>query len=99
MFLSRRHLDHLTRGGWPSGCTLRHVVAALRWHQSCRIAHKLVTLKCAGEKHHDGGATNLTLSLDEIQESTVVANGYSGSYGQFRVLGRTIVSHSVVAKF
>jgi hypothetical protein len=27
------------------------------------------------------GATNLTLGLNDVQESTVVANGYSGSYG------------------
>lgn len=39
----------------------------------------------------DGGVTNLTLSLYEIQETTVVANGYSGSYAQFRVLGKTII--------
>jgi len=30
---------------------------------------------------NNSGATNLTLGLNEIQESAVVANGYSGSYG------------------
>jgi len=40
---------------------------------------------------HDSGATNFTLSLDEIQESSVGANGYSGSARQFRVSERTII--------
>src|SRR5215471_1909729 len=30
---------------------------------------------------NNSGATNLTLGLNDVQESTVVANGYSGSYG------------------
>jgi len=30
---------------------------------------------------NNSGATNLTLGLNEVQESSVVANGYSGSYG------------------
>lgn len=30
---------------------------------------------------NNSGATNLTLGLNDIQESAVVANGYSGSYG------------------
>lgn len=30
---------------------------------------------------NNSGATNLTLGLNDIQESTVVSNGYSGSYG------------------
>jgi carboxypeptidase family protein len=30
---------------------------------------------------NNSGATNLSLGLNDIQESTVVANGYSGSYG------------------
>jgi hypothetical protein len=30
---------------------------------------------------NNSGATNLTLGLNDISESTVVANGYSGSYG------------------
>jgi len=30
---------------------------------------------------NNSGATNLTLGLNDVQESAVVANGYSGSYG------------------
>lgn len=30
---------------------------------------------------NNSGATNLTLGLNDIEESTVVSNGYSGSYG------------------
>jgi len=30
---------------------------------------------------NNSGATNLTLGLNDVQESTVVSNGYSGSYG------------------
>jgi hypothetical protein len=30
---------------------------------------------------NNSGATNLTLGLNDVSESTVVANGYSGSYG------------------
>lgn len=30
---------------------------------------------------NNSGATNLTLGLNDIEEATVVANGYSGSYG------------------
>jgi outer membrane receptor protein involved in Fe transport len=30
---------------------------------------------------NNSGATNLTLGLNDVQESTVVVNGYSGSYG------------------
>jgi len=30
---------------------------------------------------NNSGATNLTLGLNDVQESTVVTNGYSGSYG------------------
>ena len=30
---------------------------------------------------NNSGATNLTLGLNDVQESAVVSNGYSGSYG------------------
>jgi hypothetical protein len=45
------------------------------------------------------GATNLTLGLNDVQESTVVANGYSGSYGGLAGANINYVSKSGTNSF
>lgn len=45
------------------------------------------------------GATNLTLGLNDVQESTVVANGYSGSYGGLAGANINYVSKSGSNRF
>ena len=43
---------------------------------------------------NNSGATNLTLGLNDVQESAVVANGYSGSYGGLAGANINFVSKS-----
>ena len=43
---------------------------------------------------NNSGATNLTLGLNDVQESTVVSNGYSGSYGGLAGANVNFVSKS-----
>lgn len=43
---------------------------------------------------NNSGATNLTLGLNDIEESTVVVNGYSGSYGGLAGANINFVSKS-----
>lgn len=45
------------------------------------------------------GATNLSLGLNDVQESTVVANGYSGSYGGLAGANINYVSKSGTNRF
>ena len=48
---------------------------------------------------NNSGATNLTLGLNEIQESAVVANGYSGAYGGAAGANINFVTKSGTNKF
>ena len=43
---------------------------------------------------NNSGATNLTLGLNDVQESTIVSNGYSGSYGGLAGANVNFVSKS-----
>ncbi len=59
-----------------------------------------------GANHNDpyfnvnnSGATNLTLGLNELQESAVVANGYSGAYGGAAGANINFVTKSGTNKF
>jgi hypothetical protein len=48
---------------------------------------------------NNSGATNLTLGLNELQESAVVANGYSGAYGGAAGANINFVTKSGTNKF
>ena len=48
---------------------------------------------------NNSGAANLTLGLNDIEESTVVANGYSGSYGGMAGANINFVSKSGTNSF
>jgi hypothetical protein len=48
---------------------------------------------------NNSGATNLTLGLNDVQESTVVVNGYSGSYGGLAGANINFVSKSGTNQF
>ena len=45
------------------------------------------------------GATGLTLGLNEVQEATVVNNGYSGQYGRFAGANVNYVTKSGANEF
>jgi hypothetical protein len=47
----------------------------------------------------NGGASNLLLGLNEVQEATVVPNGYTGEYGTLAGSNTTIVTKSGTNKF
>lgn len=48
---------------------------------------------------NNSGATNLTLGLNDVQETSVVANGYSGSYGGLAGANINYVSKTGTNKF